>query len=153
MISGNNGTGVRITVAGTTGNVVVGNLIGTNASGTGAIANSADGVNIDTADGNTIGGTTAGARNVISGNTGNGISLTNGADNELIQGNYIGLNAAGTAALANNASGISVDSTSNNATIGGTVAGAGNVISGECAARDLAGTVRAAPSFKAITSD
>ena len=49
--------------------------------------------------GNTIGGTSAAARNVISGNTANGIRLTN-SDNNFIQGNYIGTNAAGTAGLA-----------------------------------------------------
>ena len=45
-----------------------------------------------------------------------------------IQGNYIGTNAAGTGALANQ-SGYLLDSGSNNNTIGGTAAGAGNLIS------------------------
>ena len=131
VISGNNGLGIEVSDAGSTGNLVQGNLIGTNAAGTAAIGNSGQGVFItNSASGNTIGGTTASARNVISGNTGNGISVTSSSSNELIEGNYIGLNAAGTAAIANLASGISVDSTSNNLTIGGTVAGAGNVISG-----------------------
>ena len=47
----------------------------------------------------------------------------------VIQGNYIGTNAAGTAALANGV-GLLIDSGASGNTIGGTSAGAGNVISG-----------------------
>ena len=80
----------------------------------------------------TIGGTAAGARNVISGNTGNGININDG-DNNTIQGNYIGLNAAGNAAVANGQAGIGIflgAAGSQNNMIGGSVAGAGTVISG-----------------------
>ena len=52
------------------------------------------------ATGNTIGGTAAGAGNLISGNTGLGIELSSAPGN-LIQGNFIGTNAAGTTALGN----------------------------------------------------
>ena len=45
-----------------------------------------------------------------------------------MQGNFIGTNAAGTAALGNSEDGILVNSSSD--TIGGTTAGAGNLISG-----------------------
>src|SRR5262249_1868801 len=44
----------------------------------------------------------AGARNVISGNTNNGIYGETFSSGTRVQGNYIGLNAAGTASLANN---------------------------------------------------
>ncbi|HTS52720.1 MAG TPA: DUF4347 domain-containing protein, partial [Burkholderiales bacterium] len=128
VISGNNGTGVRITVAGSTGNVVEGNLIGTNAAGTAAIANSVDGVNITDASGNTIGGTVAGAGNLISGNTGSGISLVGVGTNNLVQGNYIGVNAAGTAQFLNTAAQLTIQSSGN--TIGGTSAGSRNLIAG-----------------------
>ena len=47
----------------------------------------------------------------------------------MIQGNYIGTNAAGTAALGNQANGISLGGGRGD-TIGGTIAGAGNLISG-----------------------
>ena len=50
-------------------------------------------------DDNTIGGTTAGAGNVISANAGDGVDDID-ANANLIAGNWIGTNAAGTAALA-----------------------------------------------------
>ncbi|MFV2066545.1 MAG: hypothetical protein ACC645_06155, partial [Pirellulales bacterium] len=57
----------------------------------------------------TIGGTTDGARNVISGNLGEGIKIIGAeADSNVIRGNYVGLNADGTAALGNRLSGIFV---------------------------------------------
>ena len=65
---------------------------------------------------------------MISGNGGKGITV--GADNSTVQGNYIGIQADGTAALANAGYGIDVEPSVLNATIGGAVAGAGNVISG-----------------------
>ncbi len=108
--------------------MVAGNLIGTNAAGTAALAG-VYGIYLS-GDNNTIGGTTAAARNVISGNTSDGININaaGNADN-LIAGNYIGTNAAGTAAIANTGNGIAITSSSGD-TIGGTAAGAHNVISG-----------------------
>ena len=73
---------------------------------------------------NTIGGTTPASRNIISANGDNGILLQ--SSNILIQGNYIGTDVNGTADLGNGASGIFVQD--NDDTIGGTAAGAGNVI-------------------------
>ncbi len=75
----------------------------------------------------TIGGTTAAARNVVSGNTGSGIQL-DGLTNT-VQGNYVGTNAAGDAALGNQAFGILSTVPSDGNTIGGEVPGAGNLIS------------------------
>src|SRR5262249_6396711 len=104
-------------------------FIGTSPDGTMALANGA-GVDIE-ASNNTIGGTAAGTGNTISGNTGYGVriygSMTTG---NVIVGNHIGTNAAGTGALANGADGVDVVFGANNNTIGGTVAGSGNVISG-----------------------
>jgi hypothetical protein len=55
------------------------------------------GVYIYNAPNNVIGGTTVGARNVISANLGGGIVIEgSGATGNLMQGNYIGTNAAGT---------------------------------------------------------
>src|SRR5207245_1912384 len=45
-----------------------------------------------------------------------------------VQGNYVGTNVAGTAAVGNGNNGVNIDGSSNNA-IGGAVAGAGNLIS------------------------
>ena len=51
-----------------------------------------------------IGGAIAGARNIISGNSNNGIEIDNaGNTGTLVQGNFVGLNAAGTARLATEA--------------------------------------------------
>ena len=82
---------------------------------------------------NTIGGTAAGAGNVISGNAGNGSGSIRQRDQprrgQLVEGNYIGTNAAGNAALANGGDGIFASAAAN--TIGGTAAGAGNIIRGQ----------------------
>ncbi len=76
--------------------------------------------------GNTIGGTAAEARNLISGNA-NGIQIggSNAIDN-VIQGNLIGTDATGAVGFANG-TGISIVSASEN-TVGGTAAGAANLI-------------------------
>jgi CSLREA domain-containing protein len=123
--------GIEIMNATATGNVVVGNYIGTDRTGTVALPNQY-GVWLTTAaSGNTIGGTTAADRNVISGNTKSGVLISwNGTDNNVVRGNYIGTNAAGTAALANGDSGFSILGGPLNNTLGGTTAGARNVISG-----------------------
>jgi Calx-beta domain-containing protein/VCBS repeat protein/carboxypeptidase family protein len=112
------------------GNVVAGNFIGCNATGTAGFSSNNNGVGANSSN-NTIGGTAPQDRNLISGSSANGITIQNfggGASGNLIQGNFIGTNAAGTAALKNSGKGIFVF-TSNN-TIGGTTAGARNIISG-----------------------
>ncbi|TAF51701.1 MAG: DUF4347 domain-containing protein [Oscillatoriales cyanobacterium] len=134
IISGNNAFGVVIlntpaTSNAATGNRVLGNFIGTDVSGTAKLSNTLTGVLIQDAASNTIGGTTAGDRNIISGNDGFGVQILNGnATLNSVLGNYIGTNSAGTAALPN-IIGVVVDNAPNN-TIGGSVAGAGNIISG-----------------------
>jgi titin len=132
VVSGNALNGIEITGAASAGNVVAGNVIGTNAAGTAALANGASGVSINGGgEGNTIGGIAAGAGNVISGNETNGVEIANaGSDGNLIAGNVIGTNAAGTTALANGVDGININGPAMDNTIGGTVAGARNVISG-----------------------
>ena len=80
---------------------------------------------------NTVGGTTAGAANVISGNTLGGAGFVYaGTSYNVIEGNLIGLNAAGTAAIGNGLTGaFAIDGASND-TIGGTTSAVRNVISG-----------------------
>src|SRR5438128_863891 len=82
------------------GNVVVGNYLGTNAAGTAATANGNAGVGISSSN-NTIGGTTAADRNVISGNTAYGVEISGGASNNIVLGNYVGVDASGSSAIAN----------------------------------------------------
>ncbi len=137
LISGNTGDGVDISGAGTTGNVVAGNLIGTNATGEGALGNGYNGVQIDGgAAFNTIGGTVTAARNVVSGNVGGasnyfGIYLTDaGTDSNVIVGNYVGTDLAGTVALGNGLGGILIDNGASANTIGGTNAADRNLVSG-----------------------
>ena len=114
----------------TTGNQILGNLVGTNPNGTTAIPNVIQGIVLQAADSNIIGGTTANVRNIISGNTGDGLSLQNDSKNNQVTGNYIGTTADGTTALANGV-GAKIDgSGSTGNVIGGTATGAGNVISG-----------------------
>ena len=75
-----------------------------------------------------IGGTAAGAENVISGNDGHGVWLvTSLSDNNVVEGNFIGTDAAGDPTLGNRFYGVVVSNGSSNR-IGGTAAGAGNVI-------------------------
>lgn len=107
---------------------VQGNYIGTDVTGTRALGGSAAGINI-LSNNHTIGGVVEGARNVISGNA-IGIQIGgsfSGTLGNVIQGNYIGLNAAGTGPLPNTNQGVAINDAVNN-TIGGTAAGAGNRI-------------------------
>jgi len=154
VISHNGDTGL---VVSGTGTVVRGNLIGTDAAGTRALANGFDpsaiflGQPINGTDGivlcgggNTVGGSRPRQGNLVSGNVGNGIFV--GADGNIIQGNLVGTDATGAVALPNKVDGIGsrangfkgvgfCQQASNggggaNNTIGGTEAGAGNLVSG-----------------------
>jgi IPT/TIG domain/S-layer homology domain len=100
--------------------------VGTDVTGTVAAGNGTGVVIQAGANGNTIGGSSAAQRNVISGNV-TGMQLINDADN-VVQGNFIGTTADGTAAIGN-AEGISATLTSN-LLIGGSGPGEGNVIAG-----------------------
>ncbi len=132
VISGNGNDGIEIVNDSTTNNLVQGNFIGTNLSGTGAIANKVDGILLRTGTSdNVIGGTATGAGNVISGNLNQGIEILNsGTTNNLVQGNFIGTNLSGTGAIANKFDGVLIRTGAASNTIGGTAAGAGNIISG-----------------------
>ena len=120
---------IRIRGAGTTGTVVSGNYIGTDATGLVPLANPRIGVLVsEGASGNTIGGTAAGERNVISASGAAGIEL-NASTNTVVRGNYIGTDASGNAALGNATFGIWIVGAATN-TVGGTAAGARNIVSG-----------------------
>ncbi len=117
-------------------NLVAGNYIGTE-DGLGASGNSLDGLLLSGASNNTIGGTAAGAANVISGNP-SGVVIQSGSGN-LLEGNLIGTTFDGLTALGNAGAGITINGSAND-TIGGTVAGAGNLISANSGAGvDLTG--------------
>lgn len=128
VISGNNGPGILI-YGGST-NFVLGNYVGVKSDGLTPLPNTS-GVFIEASSDNSIGGNTVGRRNIISGNSADGIFLF--ANNNLVQGNYIGTDASGTIAVPNGGDGVWVSSTSpENAEnqIGGPGPGQGNLISG-----------------------
>jgi hypothetical protein len=120
LISGSY-NGIDLSAGSGTGNVIEGNLIGTNAGGTSALGNTYDGINnVFGPSDLLIGGTTPGSRNVISGNL-HGIEGTC-----VIEGSYIGTDVTGTMAVGNQ-DGIWAGG---GTLIGGSIPGAGNVISG-----------------------
>lgn len=128
VISGNTGNG--ISVGSGSDNVIVGNFIGTNAAGTAAVPNGGHGVEIVDSNRNTIGSPDNNGRNVISGNGGEGVKIHGDfSTDNVVAANYIGTNAAGTAAIPNSNSGVYIIRSTDN-TIGGTSPGEGNVVSG-----------------------
>ena len=147
LISGNNRYGIKCEGAPPSNpveqTVIQGNLIGTHRNGTSAIPNgggSHAGIYMEYFVDITIGGTTSGACNVISGNDGDGILLNHNnafypPTGLLIQGNRIGTDRTGSAALANTGNGIHLQNNSGSSSttdvlIGGAATGAGNIISG-----------------------
>ena len=133
-------TGVAVEGGGSSGNLIAGNFIGTDLTGSSSVGDSdrgLTGINISSASGNTIGGTTAGARNIITGGTrGSGIVFTDD-DNRtgtanLVEGNFINVTASGTSLLPE-FPGVALGDGGSDNTIGGTAAGAGNVMSGTVA--------------------
>jgi hypothetical protein len=106
--------------------VIEGNFIGTNANGTAALPNGG-GVVVGSGQNNTIGGTTPAARNLISGNIGDGITLGFPNTSNFVQNNFIGVDVTGSMALGNGQRGVT---SGGNNMIGGDTAAAGNVISG-----------------------
>jgi hypothetical protein len=116
--------------------VIAGNYIGTDPTGTAARPNGNHGIFLWLGpDSTLIGGTAEAERNLISGNSSNGIYIDS-SDGELLArytriiGNYIGVNRTGSAALPNGGRGIHFNRSVRSSTIGGPNAGEGNLISG-----------------------
>ncbi len=140
-----------------TGNFVQNNFVGVAADGVSSVGNRTEpapapgaaegnnlfGIEVSGGNYNTIGGTTAGARNVV-GFNGAGIEVDNGGQGNIIQGNYSGVGADGVTPVANLLHGIVLRSSNGFGAplgpaqpnepgvsfnlIGGTVAGAGNLV-------------------------
>jgi len=131
VISGN-GSGIQFNAGPST---VIGNYIGTDPTGTIAVPNS-NGVLISTSVGNIVGGTTGttpggpctGACNLVSGNAGFGVDISQ-ATNAVVKGNFIGVDVTGTLPLHNGNSGVALFS-GGGSQVGGAAPGEGNVISG-----------------------
>ncbi len=110
IISGNNGNGILLQTEvdapiQTSNTQILGNYIGVNATGNTAIPNTGQGIQIDASTLNTIGGVNPGEGNTISGNSADGILIINAASDNTILGNFIGVNAAGDAAVPNTSHG------------------------------------------------
>jgi parallel beta-helix repeat protein len=142
VISGNRGSG--IVLVGSSANTLVDNRIGTNAAGTLRIANSGDGIRITHGSrGNEIGGTAftdtvtgkannpTGSKgtvtpvfvvpplgNLISGNSGSGLTIETGSLGNVLNGNFIGTTASGNGALGNAANGVRLDHAPGNSLVG-----------------------------------
>jgi hypothetical protein len=142
VISGNAGNG--ITLAGSTGDVVVANRIGTNAGGARAIRNGGNGIWITRRSSrNEIGGTdfvdsaTGQANNptgdkgkvppvfvvpplgnLISGNGRNGILIDAGSRNNVLNGNFIGTTRDGDGPVGNSGNGVWINAADRNSLVG-----------------------------------
>jgi titin len=128
IISGNTTYGIDVAGPNVVNSQVFSNYIGVNVSGA-ALPNGSGGIRLTSATQAKIGNGVTSGRNIISGNSGYGIWLTNNeTTNNLIMGNYIGTNPAGTAAVPNT-SGIVLDSAGGNY-IGEDGAVTRNIISG-----------------------
>jgi hypothetical protein len=123
-------------------NIIEGNYLGLDASGITAKGNTF-GISLLNSSNNTIGGTTAAARNVISGNKLEGITITERNEllnsghskNNTVIGNYIGTDVSGTKLVGNGRIDLLVgslldDSQMTNNVIGGTTPESRNVIVG-----------------------
>jgi titin len=140
------------------GNTVDGCYVGTDSTGSKAMpgSNGSIGVDIFNSSSNLIGGTSASARNIISGNysalsdfnRGDGILIDSSSNSNRIEGDYIGTDVTGTHALTNvvgglvgtqQEAGVLIKGGSENNTIGGSLAGQGNVISSNHDGVDIIG--------------
>lgn len=136
----NNWTYDGISIANASNLTIRGNYIGSDQTGILDQGNQARGIGTSfniSADNMIVGGILPADRNLIIGNDdaggpiGNeGIAIGDFCDNWDIKGNYIGVNAGGMTAVANEDSGIGAYSVSADTVIGGTIAGSANVISG-----------------------
>lgn len=144
-------------VAPATGNLIQGNFVGVGADGKSSVGNRTEpapapgtaegnnlgGIEISGGNLNTVGGSAAGARNVVGFNA-LGVQLDDGAQQNNIQGNFSGVGADGVTAAGNLLQGIVLRSSNGFSVplgpaqpnepgvsfnqIGGTVAGAGNLV-------------------------
>ena len=125
------GDGIYISSLG--GNVVEANYIGLSADGSAGDGNGQTGIRIESPN-NRVGGRDPSQRNVVSGNTGRDVQggiMISGANatGNIVQGNYIGLDATGLLPIGNEGRGVAIHSASGNY-VGGSQPGAGNLIAG-----------------------
>ncbi len=128
LISGNSNNGIEFFGEQAAENTISGNFIGTDRTGVAALANGSIGIALYAAThDNCVGGLLPGEGNVISGNTNDGMRI--GGDGNVILGNFVGTDSSGTVAVGNAWDGIGIWAGKGNK-IGGSEAGAGNLVSG-----------------------
>jgi parallel beta-helix repeat protein len=148
LISSNKAHGINLVKS--SNNAIAGNRVGTNAQASAALPNLGSGIFVNGfcdgalctgSSGNTIGGTSAGSGNTVAGNGGDGIHLDGlgNGQNNLVQGNRIGVGTGGSS-LGNGGNGVFVGDGAVNDAVGGTVSGAGNVIANNSGSGVLIGT-------------
>lgn len=156
LVSGNRGNGILLT-GGATGNTLSGNFVGTDPTGTTALGNGQDGVAIVGASGNSLIGTTFPQNpfvfyNVLSGNSGNGLRITNSNDTT-VWANFMGLGANNATTVANGGNGLLVSGTSQRTLVGGPIP-MGNGVSGNnrhgIEIRDSVGSVTSFNNFAGL---
>ncbi|HWB51841.1 MAG TPA: FG-GAP-like repeat-containing protein [Stellaceae bacterium] len=162
LVSGNGGNGILID-ANSQNNVLSGNFVGTTADGNKPLGNALNGVWMNGADNNSLLGTPflnpPGSPdpeslnrtpftyyNVLSGNGGNGLQITNSND-ITVQANFIGIGANDASIVGNKLNGVLVEGSSQNVTLGGPIP-LGNVVSGNgLNGIDVTGTVSGFTTF------
>jgi CSLREA domain-containing protein len=128
VIAATGGCGGNLAIGGSSNNQVLNNYLGTNAAGTASLGGSGGVVIGTSSTGNVIGGTSAAARNVISGNSVGVNIFDSGTTGNIVEGNFIGTDASGALTLPNQIGVQFGPAPASGNTIGGTAAGAGNVI-------------------------
>jgi parallel beta-helix repeat protein len=126
VISGNDSFGVHVSQSSNVS--ILGNWIGVAIGGSQALGNTGAGVALDNSSNNFIGSAALNERNYITSNE-MGVYIYNGSTGNQVLGNYIGTDVNGTVDLGNRFNGILIDAATGNL-IGGSAAGAGNLISG-----------------------
>ncbi len=127
IIAANQGSGISV-VNSTSGVFIRGNNVGVGADGITVLPNLNNGISINGASNITIGGSASASGNLIAGNGGAGVAITNESNTITLLGNFIGTDHTGTLALGNTLSGILI-SNATNTSIGDTGSFEGNLIS------------------------
>lgn len=137
VISGMSSAGIWVSAA--NGVTIKGNYVGTNTAGSQSNATFDTGqssILIDNGTNIVVGGTTAADRNVIAtgGSSRIGLDIQGSASGVVVQGNYFGVAASGTALLRTddslNSSGIYIGGSSTGTIVGSAASGAGNLFGG-----------------------
>lgn len=158
VISGNVGDGIEIHGPGSSSNLVQGNLVGLAAGGSTGLGNTSNGVRVHAGAGvDTIGGSASSLRNIISANgpsncAADGVEI-NGSAQNVIRGNYVGLDILGATPLGNGGNGVAILDTEGPSTgnvVGGTNAGDRNTISANGTAPPCPGAVTDTPTGSGV---